>query len=41
VRIDHFRVAKPDGTGGCQWAWYVKTSALARLGIAPPDDPAI
>lgn len=39
--MQHAQAANPDGTrAGCTWAWYVRHSALARLGITPPDDPA-
>jgi hypothetical protein len=35
------RVSHPDGTYGCLWSWYVKRTALTRLGIDPPPDPGL
>jgi hypothetical protein len=36
VRIDHYRIALPDGGAGCNWVYRVRAAALRRLGIKPP-----
>jgi hypothetical protein len=39
----HAQGSNPDGSrsGHCTWSWYVKPTALVRLGITPPSDPEV